>query len=434
MKMLTNEKGLALSPVLGFLCILGILSATAVMVMTTDLKIASNYRESFQAYYAARVGLEEARLRLGLQVGDPDYIGDPEAGFDENWSAYILTSDTWQPADDPYYDGTLRNYIPTTASQTNTSVSANSIQSTVSYFVRIRHKREFDAELAGHTPGSPHYYDGDGSTETHSASSPGNLVYYGYGNPASPTTPVQYTTSDTTADSPVEIVTAYGISADSLQIVEAEIATLLPPPIVSALYAKGDVTGNGSALTISGIDECSSSSGLPPIYTLSPATTTLNGSPILTGSPADPISGSLQVDIAGYINRMKGSAEIIITSDQNGTTYGSSENPVIVYSNTDNPENVGGLKMQNVTGYGILLVEGDLVLGGGFDWNGLVVCTGVLTFNGGGSGVNISGALLAKQTITMNGGVDIRYNSCAIKKAMSSLGPGSRKILVWRKL
>ena len=58
---------------------------------------------------------------------------------------------------------------------------------------------------------------------------------------------------------------------------------------------------------------------------------------------------------------------------------------------------IDGLKIQNGIGYGMLLVEGDLTLGGGFEWNGLILVTGKLEFNGGALGVNINGAVLANQ-------------------------------------
>lgn len=426
-----NENGMVLPIALMFLTIIALLGGTAVMVTTTELKIGANHKTAELAFHAAEAGLAEARARLRFPSSDPNHIGDPVSGYDSMWSAYILTSGTWQTSNDPYYDGNLRNYIPTTASQTNTSIQTNSLQSTILYFVRVRHKREFDAEQVGHTTTSAHYYDGDGNTESHSASSPGNIIYYGYGNPASPTIPTQFTTSGSTVHKPVEIITAYGICGTGVQIIETEIARPPSPPISAPLYANGNVTGNGSALTISGDDYCGSGTSLPPIYTLSPATTTLNGSPVLTGTPVVPVSGSNPVDIPAYLDSLKGAAGVTITADQTGVNYGDAGNHTICYSSTSDPPNVGGLKLQNVTGFGVLLVEGDLVLGGGFSWSGLVVCTGLMTFNGGGDGVNIQGAVLSNQTLAMNGGLDIQYDSCLINTATNTQ---PHKILRWRQI
>ena len=416
-----------------FLAIIAILGTTAVIVTTTDLKIGSNYRASEQAFYAAEAGVEEARARLKGSSTADDYAGDPSP-YDPWWSAYILTSDSWQTSDDPGYNANYNNYIPTSTSHTNTTITANSLQTDISYFVKIRHKREYDAEQAGHTTSSPHYYDGDGNTGTNPASAPGNIVYYGYGDPSQPTTAVQFTTLGTTEYKPVEIITGYGQSSNSLKTVEIEVVKNPGPLVNSALYAKEDVVINGVSANIDGNDNCSSSPDKPSVYTPSPYTTSPPANPtsppktIYSGSPADPIQGTDDVDIIGYVNSLKSSATDIITEDQNGTTYGNTGNFVTCYC--DATSLVNGLGMQNVTGYGILLVEDDLTLGGGFSWNGLILVTGTLTFNGGGpNSINIQGAVLANQTVDINGGVNITYDSCMID---NSLNNQSLNIISWK--
>ncbi len=67
-----------------------------------------------------------------------------------------------------------------------------------------------------------------------------------------------------------------------------------------------------------------------------------------------------------------------------------------------------------------MLVEGKLTLGGGFNWNGLILVTGDLEFKGGGGNINIFGAVLANQTTDVDGNVDIQYNSCMIDEAFNS--------------
>lgn len=192
----------------------------------------------------------------------------------------------------------------------------------------------------------------------------------------------------------------------------------------ATIYSKGDVTGNGSSLTINGNDECGVETALAPIYTKSPAGTSLNGTPTLSGSPSTPQSGSLDIGIEEMINSLKGSATYVLTEDTNNATYGTSTSYKTVYSNTNNPPNVNGLKLNNLTGYGLLLVEGDLVLGGGFTWYGPILVTGSVTLNGGGGGINIHGQILSGTStltdVTINGGNVINYNSCDIKKAFAT--------------
>jgi Tfp pilus assembly protein PilX len=407
-----NEKGMVLPLGLMFLAIIAILGTTAVIVTTTDLKIGSNYRASEQAFYAAEAGIEEARARL--KGSSTAYVGD-SASPDPLWSVY-LSDGSWTPSSvDPYFN----------SSYTNTSVS--SLQTDISYMVKIRHKREYESELAGHTTSSQHYYDGDGDTGTNSFASPGSIVYYGYGDPSRPTTAVQFTTSVATEHKPVEIITGCGQSSDSLKVVEIEVVKNPGPKINSALYAKGDVTGNGSALSIDGNDNCGAAPAKDSIYTLSPATTTLNGSPAL--SPPE-TQGTDDLDIAGYVDSLKASATEIIASDTTSTDIlGGPGNFVTCYSNTSDPYNVHGLKMTSSTGYGILLVEGDLTLSGTFEWYGLIVVTGTLVFNGGGTGVNIHGAVLANDTVDMNGNIDIKYDSCMVDDALNNQ---SMNIISWK--
>ncbi|MBN2179892.1 MAG: hypothetical protein JW743_10745 [Deltaproteobacteria bacterium] len=412
-----SERGNVLVTVILMMAVLIGLGTTAVVQTSTDMNISTNYRLGEEAFYAAEAAAEEARARLRGTNTDPNYAGDPATTPDTWWSAYLLTG-TQQPTDDPDYNSTYRNYVPTTSSHTSTTVTANSLQSAIPYMVKIRHKLEYDAEVRGHQPSTPMYYDGDGNSGVHTAASPGNIIYYGYGNPAQPTTAVQFTTSGGSAFRPVNIITAYGIVGNSIKTVEVEVTRPPGPPIKAAIYAKGDVTGNGSSLTVDGNDNCGVASPLDTIYTLNPAVTTLNGTPTMI--PTAPTSGTDNIDIIGTVNSMRSSATVAITSDQNGANYGSAANYVTCYSDTSNPYNVQGLKMQNILGYGTLLVRGDLTMGGGFTWNGLILVTGTVTFNGGGGGINIRGAVLANQTVDLDGGIDVAYDSCHINDALSN--------------
>jgi len=189
----------------------------------------------------------------------------------------------------------------------------------------------------------------------------------------------------------------------------------------STIYTKGDVTGNGTSLTVSGIDGCGASTNLGAIY--AQGDWNPNGTPVVLGTVTE--SGSLDLDIAGMISSLKSAAHEKLTADINGETYGSSTAHTIVYSNTSNPANVNGLKLSNVTGYGMLLVDGDLELAGGFNWNGIILVTGAVKLNGGGSDpVNISGQLLSGTStvtdISINGANNISYNSCNVKNATAT--------------
>jgi len=431
-----SERGIVLTVVILLIALLLLIGVTAYMTTSTDLKITGNYKQIERAFFNAEAGIEEARTRLRGTNADANYAGDPASSVDPSWSAYILTSASWQTTDDPAYDSSLRNYIPTTASHTNTTVTVNPLQSPVkmTYAVKIRHKKEYDAEQKGHTAGSSlHYVDGDGDASTHTAASPGNVIYYGYEytSPAA-TTPRQYTKAGSSAEPVVEVITARGMSGGAVKILEAEVTKLPPPPILAAIYAKGNVTGMSSSLNINGNDGGSCGGGnKPPVTTKSPAYSTLPNA-TLNGSPAAATTTTSDIEIAQYVTDMKaGATQTIPGGNITGAFYGVPSNYVTVYSKPATAPPINGeLTLNGVLGYGALIVEGDLVLGGGFNWNGLIIVTGTLTFNGGGpAGINIAGAVLANQTVDLNGSVAVRYNSCNVRSAM---GGQSLKILGWR--
>jgi hypothetical protein len=171
------------------------------------------------------------------------------------------------------------------------------------------------------------------------------------------------------------------------------------------------------------LDQFLGSRSLPPVYLLTPADLDDPGGPTYDGNPSDPQSGDIDINIDEYVDMLKDTATEIITGDQNGTLYGNSSTFVTCYSNTSDPYNNQGLTLSNVTGYGLLLIEGDLTLGGGFNWNGLILVTKTLTLNGGGGAgndINISGAVLSNQTTDVNGNVNIQYDRCMIDNSFNS--------------
>jgi Tfp pilus assembly protein PilX len=436
-----NENGAVLIVGLVFMVLLAMLGITAVVMTTTDMKIGGNYKTVTQAFNVAEAGTAEARARLSISKTADDYAGDPAGSPDEWWSAYILTDTSFVPSNE---DSNYTNYIPTAAAHTNTTHTVNSLQTEISYAVKIRHKREFDAEEAGHTVGAPHYYDNDLDTNTNDATDPGNIIYYGYGDPTDNTKICEFTIgAGTGLGNPVEIITGHGKAGGSFKTIQTEVTKALPPPILATLYGKDTTTINGSSGSFSGIDECGVAAPIDPVYVYNADTPTDPGPPPIytpsnivetspptyagAGSPPAAQEGGIDIDITGYVDSMKDSATEIITSDQNSGGYGGVDDYVTCYCNSTlfHP---AGLDMRNLTGYGMLLVEGDLTLSGGFNWYGLVIVTGTLTLNGGGAGINIRGAAMGNQTVDINGGLDLRYDSCEITNAM--LGQGL-KIITW---
>jgi len=229
-------------------------------------------------------------------------------------------------------------------------------------------------------------------------------------------------TANTTDNNGKVMITTVATGTDNSKAIVQTVVRLFPGPSSPAtVYTKGDVTGNGTSLTISGDDACDEGPNLDAIY--AKGDWNPNGTPTITGAVTE--FGTTDLDIAGMISQLKASANITLTEDTNGATYGSSSDYKVVYSNTSSPTNVNGLKLNNLTGYGILLVDGDLELAGGFNWNGIILVTGAVKLNGGGADpVNISGQLLSGTStvtdISINGANNITYNSCNVKQATTT--------------
>ena len=367
--LLKSENGVLLIAALTLLSALTLVGTTAYLLSSTDIKIGGNFRNNQMALQVAMAGAERARQAFRLEN-----MSSSDAGsFSDE-----LNSSARKGA-----NGVLNGYSTTTDDQAIASGTLNGS----SYSVYLTND------------------SADGTSNTTDAN--GKVLL------------TSVATGPTSAKARVEI------------IVQVNIAAASSPAVV---YSKGDVTGNGSSLTINGSDACSQETALGPIYTKDPATTTLNGTPTLSGSPSTPQHGTLDIDIPSLIDSLRPSTTTTLIEDKSNTTYGSTSNYVTVYSDTSDPQNDQGLKLQNVTGYGILLVKGDLVLGGGFSWNGLIYATGSVTLNGGGGpGINVYGQIYAGTSsvtdVTINGGNTLGYDSCKVKKALSSQ---AFKVVSWK--
>ena len=181
----THNRGFALVAVLLLMAVVGIVTATVLQTTSTEIQISANHKQAVQDLYAAEAGLAEARSRLRKTMGtEASFIADTAVSPDPLWTAYIVESADWSPSVDPEYASHETNVIPVPGHPTNTVVQPNSLQTGIPYWVKIRHKTEYDAERAGHKPATPHYVDLDGSHSGHSKNNRGNVVYFGYPSPA----------------------------------------------------------------------------------------------------------------------------------------------------------------------------------------------------------------------------------------------------------
>lgn len=424
-ELLDNSKGSALIAALLLVTVSGIMGATILFATSTELQISGNYRRAIQTLYAAEAGLAEIQQRLSrLPASSSVFLGDLVSPYQSNWSAYVFSQAGWKPADDQTYNPLLTNYVPLSGNIINTIVQQNSVQSDLAYWAKVHHKTEYDAEQAGHRLAAPHYVDGDGVTTLHSTSNRGQLVRFGYPF-ATSVTPEQFTTTLQTLYPPVEVITSQGQVEGADSIIQADVVRPAGPPIWAPIYVRDQLVLSGSKITIQGIDVCGLfPSGLPPISLAS------SGSQIgiasLSGNPATSQVSLIILDLDEQINDLKKSATPVL-ADLINVTMGSAISPAVQYAEPSS----GTLNISRVTGYGILLVKGNVQIAAPFQWQGLIIVSGQVVFAGGLGTSILNGALYADRVQVLHDDVSIMLDTCPIAATLRRL---PIKTLNWRQL
>ena len=423
--LLSDSKGSALIAALLLVAVSSIMGATILFATSTDLQISGNYRRAIQTFYAAEAGLVEIQRRLsGSPATNPEFLGDRTSPYEPNWSAYVFSQAGWKSTDDQTYNVSLTNFVPLAGNATNTFLQPNSVQSDMSYWAKVHHKTEYDAEQAGHRTATPHYVDGDGVTSLHSQSNRGELVRFGYPLGTS-VTPEQFTTPFQTPYPPIETITSHGQVEGADSILQADVFHPAGPPVWAPLYVGSQMLLSGSMITIQGMDACGMvSAGLPPI-SLAPAAS-LVGIAGLTGNPATPQVSPIHLDLDEQIDDLKKSATPVLANLMS-VTLGSATTPSVYYAEpTSNTLNIS-----QVIGYGILLVKGNVQIAAPFQWQGLIVVSGQVIFSGGLGPLTLNGALYADRVQLLHDDISITLDTCPIAATLRTLPV---KVMTWRQV
>ena len=423
--LLDNSKGSALIAALLLVAVSGIMGATILFATSTDLQISGNYRRAIQSFYAAEAGLAETQRRLsGFPVSNSVFLGDLAAPYQPNWSAYVFSHAGWKPGHDLSYSALLTNYVPLPGNGTNTLAMPNSVQSDMAYWTKVHHKTEYDAEQAGHRLAIPHYLDGDGVTTLHSMSNRGQLIQLGYPL-ATSVKPEQFTSSLPTLYAPVEVITSHGQVEGADSILQADVIHPAGPPVWAPIYVGNEVVLSGGMIGIQGIDTCGLLPvGRPPL-SLAPSAT-LVGTASFTGNPSTPQISPGSLDLDQQIKDLKkGSTKV--TGDLIGVNLGTATSPALHFAEPPG----GTLIVSQVTGYGILLVKGNVQIAAPFQWEGLIVVSGQATFTGGLGSSILNGVLYADEVQVLNNDVSITLDTCPIAATLRTLPV---QVLTWRQL
>lgn len=423
-----GHRGFALVAVMLLIAVVGIVTAVVLQTTSTEITISGNHRRAIQEFYAAEAGLAEARSRLRKSTGAEDvFIGSTGIWQDSSWTAYIVTSSDWVTSDDPDYSTRWSNVFPVSGNPRNTIVQSNSVQTDLEYWLKIRHKTEYDAERAGHRPATPHYLDQDGRTRRHKKTNRGNVVYFGYPSRTS-VLPVSFTTTRNTPWLPIEKILSHGTGRSGGVVLEAEVVHPPGPNQVAALYASGNVSLSGGAGVIDGRDACGVADGLPPV--LSGGTVTNSASVQFHGTPATPQTNATALNLGDALADL-GTDAVALTEDQTHQSLGSADVPMVFLADGASFVQPGGIRVRHVVGAGVLLVKGNATLEGEVRWDGMILVTGTLFLNGYESGIAIRGAVWAGAIDRRTGPLAVRYDSCRLQAALLAV---PTQVRTWKEI
>jgi hypothetical protein len=499
-----NDAGAALLIAIFALLLISVVGIALVVSSGTDSALAGNYRMAAGAYYAGRAGLEEARGRLLYK--NPNYVNNgnnyndlfPGGGgtsFQLYDVLYIVnpntaSGETVDPTDStsPYYDSEFQsefNIAITSATVHTPYVTSISpmggFPGPLFKWVRINAVTEkaLKVNVDGLGPNNGTtllYYNGTGLNLTSSGAQALELTAF-VAMPDKSTKLVQYVVAPSTLQNvlpPFALGSTPASFPAALTLAGNNVSYAGPDS--TSFYVNGNDPTSGRSCTtppvsaVLGIgytnpaDQANVVTGIP--------TTPINDDGNYTGAPppTGPATPSLgQVTLPATLQKPSQVESLIQTVTQNadavltptapsttvlGATLTSAATgiwptypmTIVVNGNLD-------LTSWHNSGYGLLLVTGNLIYDPDASWQGIVLVMGkgVITGSRGGIGQfngavlvaqsrdPVSGNLLPDPTLgpssvtfapTM-GGNGIQFNSCTILQALS---PTNFKVLSFREI
>ena len=405
-----DEKGMALLIALVFLALLTLAGTTAVISITTDTKITANYKASVKASYVAEAGVQEAKQRLrgdkDTSVVDPIIDIYPEA---LSW---------------------VRNITPTAEGDSYSIYTkywwwwppnVPSLQTGMDYTVEIRHRISDDSKVMFWGDEDKDHKFGKFERHTDHNKEKGTNIYY--------------IKSDGPADGPFARVEVEAVKVPRIKV-------------EGVLYVGISASIQGTTV-IEGNDEGEENKDKHGIATpLDTGVIDIGGGASVTGKhihDVDDDDPNIKPDAhdlysqdaqsyVSYVDFYKACADF--SYDVNTATHTASTTPGpwdgwgtpdldadtptcdacnIVYYDTNGTSITLSDVSGGVSGCGILVVAGDLIVEGDFFWYGTIIVTRDLTFSGDGDQV-IQGAVLSGGEVdvsTSGEGLNITYNSTA---------------------
>jgi hypothetical protein len=499
-----SERGIALFIAIFTLLLITAIAAGMIVLTNTDTNISSNFRDEQTAFFAAKAGIEEVRdrlrgnasnsLRSVLPGADPNvaaalpgqsggiiYVTNPLNG--ETDTPWLLDNNNY-PDSEICAEMVIINYpgsgcnsnptrpLPSTSWYNTANASATYASNPVQpwKWVRINLKtNQTSSGTAGviAVDGNLTDYNQlvcfDGNTERTISS-----AYVSCAAAGAAFIPAQNFV-------PVYVLTSLAVTpSGSRRMVQMDVATSIIPNIPGAMVMDGAlasfVPGTSNAFQACGTDQisCDGSTTHPPqngticpppgsepavgtfdnasAASVNAAINSVGRSGSYTGSPTSVANVGTALG-AGGMNTVQGLTALVnevAAAAPPANTY--TNTTVIANPGTDSDPQInvvtGDLDITNLTGAGILLVEGNASFSGRPNFDGviLIIGKGNVSMSGGGNGV-IDGAMLVANLydssghlltsgapgvpvmdFSGNGNMTIQYDSCWVA-AMNQSSP-----------
>ncbi len=477
-----SEKGIALLISIFILLLISVVAIALVVSSGTESALAGNYRSATGVYYAALAGLEEARGRLlsknpdSFKTTAPGFLPSPGTPLAIGSVAYVLNPDPTEAApalltaypdteyDNEFGSGSLASAtVTTTNSVWNKSpLNALNIPGPMYKWVRINAVSEQSLHLdtypyEGSIDPTPVYYDGTHLNDINSGSQVLEITALAV-LPNGSQKLLQYLAA------PVPITLPPFLAALTLAgSVASSVVAYSAPPADAGFEVLGldqDCNGNPTGLKFPAIgvfNNADADPAGPVISGIPPGTIRNNNYPGVLASPdveviyssfpptmttpggLDAIAQTIIQNRDGIIPSGSASTQRDYLRSLVSSGAMSPSSPMTLVANGDLD-----LTVCNCTGYGLLLVTGNLNYDPDSSWNGIILVIGQGTVTGShrGSG-EFNGALLVARTrdssgnllpdpylgnsfVNFNlgtpmGGEGIRYSSCWVQASMPVL-------------
>jgi len=170
-------------------------------------------------------------------------------------------------------------------------------------------------------------------------------------------------------------------------------------PIHFSLSGKASVDGRAYDSTGTNLIGSGDKPGVTTMMASDSGTVATEGGTLINGSPAVKVDTSVS-DPLEYLDIYKNNADYFYNTagTYSGQNWGSSSNPVIVYCNAGDDTSFSIKFTGGVTGYGILVVRGNVQFNGNLNFFGLVIVDGfntTVSFGAAGTPGIVGGLIVA---------------------------------------